>query len=83
QETMRATSRELGIDMTFLDRFSTRFYAYGPDLAVYDFTRRRLYRLFDRRQAARYLADSRPSFACPLQRSFAWGFDPFSRWSLL
>jgi hypothetical protein len=83
QERMRATPRALGLDMTFLGRFSTRTYPYGPSLAVYDSSRGRLYRLFNRRQAARYLADSRPSFRFPPQRSFAWGFDPFARWSLL
>lgn len=83
QEAMHATSRGLGIDMTFLGRFSTRIYPYGPTLAVYDYSRDRLYRLFDKRQAERYLAASRPSFRCPAQRSFAWGFDPFARWSLV
>lgn len=83
QEGMQATARGLGVDMTFLGRFSTRTYPYGPRLAVYDSTRRHLYGLFTRRQAAKYLADSRPSFRCPAQRSFAWGFNPFARWSLL
>ena len=81
-EGMRATPRGLALEMTFVEQISTRTYPYGPDLAVYDASNRRLYRLLDRRQAAEYLARSRPSFRCAPQRSFAWGFDP-RRWSLL
>jgi hypothetical protein len=83
QEAMRAAPRALEVDMTFLGRFSTRRYPYGPTLVIYDSTHGRLYRLVNRRQAARYLADLRPSVHCRPQRSFAWGFDPFARWSLL
>ena len=81
-EGMRATPRGLALEMTFVEQISTRTYPYGPDLAVYDASNRRLYRLLDRRQAAEYLARSRPSFRCAPQRSFAWGFYP-RRWSLL
>jgi hypothetical protein len=81
-EAMRATPRGLSLQMTFLEQVSTRTYPYGPGLAVYDASNHRLYPLLDRRQAARYLARSRPAFRCAPQRSFAWGFDP-RRWSLL
>ena len=82
-EAMRATARGLALEMTFLGGVSTRKYPYDPGLVVYDASTRRLFPLHDRRQAARYLARSRPSFRCAPQRSFAWGFDPGSRWSLL
>jgi hypothetical protein len=82
-EAMRATPRGLALQMTFLDQVTTRTYPYGPGLAVYDARNHRLYRLLDRRAAASYLARSRPSFRCAPQRSFAWGFDPSNRWSLL
>ena len=82
-EGMQATQSGLAIRMTFLDRVFIRTYPYGRRLIVYDSKRRRLYRLRDRAQAIRYLADSRPSFRCKPQRSFAWGFDPSRRWTLL
>jgi hypothetical protein len=82
-EGMRASPRGLAIQMTFLDRVFTRTYPYGQSLLVYDFPSRRLYRLPTRRDAAGYLARSHPAFRCPPQRSFAWGFDPLHRWSLL
>jgi hypothetical protein len=81
-EALRAGSRRLELEMTFLDRRSTRKYAYGPDLLVYDFPRRTLHVLRDRNEAARYVRSERPSFDCPPQRSFAWGFDPSRRLSL-
>jgi hypothetical protein len=82
-ETMRATPDGLSIQMTFLDRVFTRTYPYGRRLFVYDHIRGRLYRLVDRTEAIRYVAHSRPSFRCPPQRSFAWGFDPSHRWTFL
>jgi hypothetical protein len=82
-EALRAGPRGLALDETLLGRVSTRTYPYGRGLIIYDFTSGRLYHLLDRTRAARYLARSRPSFHCPPQRSFAWGFDPSRRWSLL
>jgi hypothetical protein len=52
-------------------------------LIVYDYATRRAYRLPDRRAAARYVTQMRRSFSCARQRSFAWGFDPWRRLSLL
>lgn len=82
-EAMRATPRGLSLDMAFVDQVSTRTYPYGRGLAVYDSTRHRLYRLINRRRASMYIAHSRPSTNCSPQRSFAWGFNPSRRWSLL
>ena len=81
-EGLRAGSRRLELEMTFLGGRSTRTYAYGPHLFVYDFPRRTLHVLRDRSDAARYVSSERPSFKCPPQRSFAWGFDPSRRLSL-
>jgi hypothetical protein len=81
-EALRAGPRRLELDMTFLGARSTRTYAYGPHLFVYDFPRRTLHVLHDRNEAAGYVSSERPSFSCPPQRSFAWGFDPSRRWSL-
>jgi hypothetical protein len=81
-EALRAGSRRLELDMTFLDSRSTRTYAYGPHLFVYDFPHRTLQALPDRSAAARYVSSERPSFSCAPQRSFAWGFDPSRRLSL-
>ncbi|MDP9261152.1 MAG: hypothetical protein M3O89_04185 [Actinomycetota bacterium] len=82
-EGMQATGSGLVVEATFLGRLATRTYPYGPRLYVYDPARRRLYSLPDRRTAAAYLAHVRPSFRCPPLRSFAWGFDPEQRLSLL
>jgi hypothetical protein len=79
---MRATPKGLSIRMTFLHHVFWRTYAYGRHLLVYDATTGRLHRMTNRSQAANYLARSRPAFQCAPQRSFAWGFDPSSRWSL-
>ena len=81
-EALRAGSRRLELEMTFLGGRSTRTYAYGQHLFVYDFPRRTLHVLRDRSDAARYVSSERPSFKCPPQRSFAWGFDPSRRLSL-
>lgn len=81
-EAMRASPKGLSIRMTFLHHVFWRTYAYGRHLLVYDATTGRLHRMTDRSQAANYLARSRPAFQCAPQRSFAWGFDPSSRWSL-
>jgi hypothetical protein len=81
-EGLRAGSRRLELEMTFLGARSTRTYAYGPHLFVYDFPRRTLHVLRDRSEAAGYVSSQRPSFNCPPQRSFAWGFDPSRRLSL-
>jgi hypothetical protein len=81
-EALRAGSRQLELEMTFLDDRFTRTYAYGPHLFVYDFPRRTLRVLRDRTAAASYVSSERPSFKCPPQRSFAWGFDPSNRLSL-
>ena len=80
-EALRAGTR-LELEMTFLDSRSTRTYAYGPKLFVYDFPRRALHVLRDRNEAARYVSSERASFRCSPQRSFAWGFDPSNRLSL-
>jgi hypothetical protein len=80
-EVLRAGSRRLELEMTFLDDRSTRTYAYGPHLFIYDFPRRTLHVLRNRSEAAVYVSE-RPSFNCPPQRSFAWGFDPSRRLSL-
>jgi hypothetical protein len=81
-EALRAGSRRLELEMTFLDSRSTRTYAYGPHLYVYDFPRRTLHVLRDGTEAARYVSAERPSFNCSPQRGFAWGFDPSRRLSL-
>jgi hypothetical protein len=81
-EALRAGSQRLKLEMTFLGDRSTRTYAYGPHLLSYDFPRRTLHVLRDRSDAARYISSERPSFQCPPQRSFAWGFDPSRRLSL-
>jgi hypothetical protein len=81
-ESLRSGPRGLVLQMTFLGVVSTRKYAYGGQLLVYNAADRRLYHLRDRGDAARYLARSRPSFRCPTQRSFAWGSDPSQRFSL-
>ena len=80
-EALRAGARELELDMTFLDRRTTRTYEYGPRLFVYDFPRRTVHVLRDRKDAARYVS-SRIAFDCPPQRGFAWGLDPSRRLSL-
>jgi hypothetical protein len=82
-ETLRADVRGLILETTLLGNVFTRSYEYTPHLLIYDATSGRLYHLLDKHDAARYLADSRPSFRCAPQRSFAWGFDPARRWSLL
>jgi hypothetical protein len=81
-QALRARARQLELEMTFLGDRSTRTYAYGPHLFVYDFPRRTLSVLRDRSEAARYLSSQRPLFRCPPQRSFAWGLDPSRRLSL-
>jgi hypothetical protein len=81
-EALGATASGLMLETTHFGRRSRRSYPYGRGLIVYDFASRRSYRLLDRTRAETYVARSRPSFRCPLQRSFAWGFDPFDRWSL-
>ena len=81
-EALRARSRQLELEMTFLGDRSTRTYPYGPQLFVYDFPRRTLHVARNRSEAATYVSSQRASFRCPPQRSFAWGFDPFRRLSL-
>lgn len=81
-EAMRATRRGLAVDQAMIDRVTTLTYPYGRALVVYDFAQHRLYRVPDRRRAVTYLR-LRPTPQCPPQRSFAWGFDPLDRWSLL
>jgi hypothetical protein len=81
-EALRANGQGLTLETTLFGRRFTRSYPYRR-LIVYNFASRRLYHLLDRADAEAYLARSRPSFRCPPQRSFAWGFDPFKRWSLL
>jgi hypothetical protein len=76
-----AGARKLRLEMIFLGGRSTRAYAYGPRLFVYNFPRRRLYVIRNRNEALRYVS-SRPAFHCAPQRGFAWGFNPFSRLSL-
>jgi hypothetical protein len=82
-ESMQASAGGLSIRMSFLHRVFWRTYPYGPRLLVYDASKRHLYRITDRNAAERYVARSRPSFSCPPQRSFAWGFDPMRRLGLL
>jgi hypothetical protein len=81
-QALRARSRQLELEMTFLGDSSTRTYPYGPHLFVYDFPRRTLHVLRDRSEAAKYVSSERSSFQCPAQRSFAWGFDPSRQLSL-
>jgi hypothetical protein len=81
-EALHAGSRRLELEMTFLGDRSTRTYAYGPHLFIYDFPGRTLQALRHRSDAARYISSKRPSLKCPPQRSFAWGFDPSRRLSL-
>lgn len=81
-EALRAGSRRLELEMTFLGDRSTRTYAYGPHLFIYDFPRRTLQVLRSQSDAARYISSARQPFQCPPQRSFAWGFDPSRRLSL-
>jgi hypothetical protein len=71
---LRATARGLRIGIEFLDKASSRSYPYGAGLRVYDARRQRLHVISDSRSAHAYLTDARPAFACPPQRSFAWGF---------
>jgi hypothetical protein len=78
---LHADDRRLRLTTTFLERPYTRTYEYGPRLFVYDFPGRELHLVRDRDDARRYVA-SRTPLRCPPQRSFAWGFDPFSRPSL-
>jgi len=80
-EALRAGPRRLELEMTFLGDRSTRTYSYGPRLYIYTYPRRTLLGLRNRGEAARYVSE-RPSFTCPAQRSFAWGFDPSRRLSL-
>jgi hypothetical protein len=82
-ERMQATRSGLALQMTFVGRVMTRTYPYSHRLYVYNPPRRRLYPLPDRRAASAYLSHVRPSFRCPPLRSFAWGFDPERRLSLL
>jgi hypothetical protein len=77
---LRTTPRGLRIGIEFLGEASSRTYPYGAQLRVYDARRRRLYAMVDSRAAQRYLTHSRPLFACPPQRSFAWGFRISRRW---
>jgi hypothetical protein len=81
-EALHAGSRRLELEMTFLGDRSTRTYAYGPHLFIYDFPGRTLQALRNRSDAARYISSKRPSLRCPPQRGFAWGFDPSRRLSL-
>lgn len=80
-EALRAGSQRLELEMTFLDDRSTRTYAYGPHLFIYDFPRRTLHVLRDRSDAAGYVSE-RQSFNCLPQRGFGWGVDPSRRLSL-
>ena len=82
-EGMRASRDGLTIVTIPVDSRFERTYRYGNGLIVYDYATRRAYRLSDRRAATRYVTQMRPSFSCPRQRSFAWGFDPWRRLSLL
>lgn len=81
-EGLRADRRGLTLDMRIFDKRSVRTYPYGRGLAVYDSREGRLHAIPDRRSARAYV-DSRPALGCEPQRSFAWGFDPGNRWSLL
>jgi len=80
-DELAARPRGLRLSNMFLGRTSTRTYAYGPRLFVYDYPRRALEPLPTRSAAARYVA-ARPPMRCMPQRGFAWGLDPFSRTSL-
>ena len=81
-EDLRPSASGLMLETTIFDKRSRRSYPYGPRLIVFDLASRRSYRMPDRAHANAYVRRSRPSFRCPLQRSFAWGFDPYNRWSL-
>jgi hypothetical protein len=80
-EGLQARPHGVALEMTFLGRSFTRTYPYSRDLLVYD-AAGRLYHVRNRVDAARYLTQSRPSFRCAPQRSFAWGFNPSNRFSL-
>ena len=82
-EGMHASRDGLTIVTVPVDSRFVRTYPYGTGLVVYDYAARRAHRLPDRTAAARYVRRMRPSFDCPRQRSFAWGFDPWRRLSLL
>jgi hypothetical protein len=82
-EDMHASRDGLTIVTVPVDDRFARTYRYGAGLIVYDYVARRAHRLPDRSAAARYVRQMRPSFDCPRQRSFAWGFDPWRRLSLL
>lgn len=81
-EGLRATPRGLALDMDYIDQVSTRTYPYTSKLAVFQAASGRLYPLRNQAEAVAYLGRERPTFDCPPQRSFAWGFDPLERWSL-
>jgi hypothetical protein len=76
---LRATSRGLELTFNFLGKISSRTYPYGRGLIVYNTRNGRLYGLRERQQALKYIASDRPTFSCPPQRGFAWGFH-ISRW---
>jgi hypothetical protein len=82
-QRMRAGRRALIVESTPLDKIITHTYPYRRNLFVYDYSRRKLYDMSNRKSALRYVTRSRPSFHCPPLRSFAWGFDISKRFSLL
>ena len=78
---MRVERRSLAIDARTTYSAVTRTYPLGRRLVVFDFRRRQLRDLRNRAQARQYVA-ARPAPSCPVQRSFAWGFNPNDQWSL-
>jgi hypothetical protein len=78
---LAAAGGRLALTIRYADHSSTRTYPLNGRLVVWDFVRRRLFRLNSLAAARRYVAH-RSAVSCPPLRSFAWGFDPGRRWSL-
>jgi hypothetical protein len=70
----------LDLTLRYADHSETRTYPLNGNLVVYDYAGRRMSRLATEAQARSYIG-RRHSSSCPPLRSFAWGFDPGSRWS--
>jgi hypothetical protein len=62
-EALRAGSRRLKLEMTFLGGRSTRTYAYGPHLFVYDFPRRTLHVLRETKRRPLYIVNGEAGLA--------------------
>jgi hypothetical protein len=78
---LTAASGRLELTIRYADHSTTRTYPLNRKLVVYDFVKRRLFRLSSPERARHYIAH-RSAVSCPPLRSFAWGFDAGRRWSL-